>query len=75
MPPKTRATGGSSGEGSGSVLPTTAEELAQLINQHVTAAIGQHIENQNAGLGRGHGIAGGSSSGGPTGNYYHEYCS
>jgi hypothetical protein len=62
MPPGTRSTGRGrgSGRGEGAALPTTAEELAKLISQHVTAATGQHVSTQNFGRGGGHGTGGGT---------------
>ena len=54
MPPKTRSDLliPGAGRGHGGVLPTTPEELAQLISQHVNAA----LQNQGAGRGRGRGV-------------------
>ena len=47
--------GGGRGHGR-EVFPSTAAELAQLISQHVNAA----LQDQGAGRGRGHGQGGGS---------------
>ncbi|KAK1411706.1 hypothetical protein QVD17_38266 [Tagetes erecta] len=65
MPPRTRTTA----TGTGSGIPGTAEELAQLISQHVNAALDQHDANLGQGRGRGRGAGGsgtslGSGSGG-----------
>jgi hypothetical protein len=51
------------GRGRGSGIPTTAEQLAQLISHYVDTAINQHVTNQNLGHGRGLGATGGSTIG------------
>ncbi|XP_022032496.1 uncharacterized protein LOC110933590 [Helianthus annuus] len=59
MPPKARQ---------GSRLPTTLEELAQLIAQHVNTAMEQRDANQNDGQGRGRGAHGHGFGGAQIGN-------
>ena len=60
MAPNTRTSSAGGGRG----MPATAEELAQLISQHVNTALEQHDANLSAGRGRGRGATGGSSGGG-----------
>ena len=59
MPPKARQNAG---------LPTTPEELAQLIAQHVNTALEQREANQNNGQGRGRGAPGQGEGGVQIGN-------
>jgi hypothetical protein len=69
MAPGTRADGRSGGGGRGRGggrgigLPAMHEYLAQLINQHITASIRQHLDIQNLSRGSGCGIPGGDVPG------------
>ncbi|KAI3810536.1 hypothetical protein L1987_20153 [Smallanthus sonchifolius] len=58
MPPKTRRTPNTSR----TELPTTNEELAQLISEHVNAALERQIADLGTGRGRGCGNLGGGTN-------------
>ena len=75
MPPKSRQGHTTNGIG----LPTTPEELAQLITQHVNTAMEQREANQAMGRGRGrgdaHGFGGTQIGAQPGSNDRKSFCS